>query len=136
MLEHMETCQKVKDGIKNLVSMLQGNSSAPISFQRFLEQTGLFFDHYILAVSHQESLDYVGGKMILQLEHGERKVVDGITIRLFADLYFQTADEQWIVKQKQGQVDSARFMDWDSDKTAIILQQAGKVELSIELPDT
>lgn len=126
----------VRTGIDSFMNALFGNDSAPISFQKFLDHTGSFFDHYILDTSQQEHLNYVGGKMILQLGHGKRKAVDAIPIRLSADLYFQTADKQWIVKKKQGQVDSTRFTDWDTDKTAITLQRTGKVELSIDPPNT
>lgn len=122
-------------GFESFLDMLFGDNSAPISFRKFLDHTGSFFDRFVLETSRKEHLNYVGGKMILQLDHGKRKAGDAIPIQLFADLYFQTADKQWIVKKKQGQVDSSRFTDWDIDKEAIKLQQTGKLELSIEPPN-
>lgn len=127
--------QKVKESIKNLVNMLRRVVSIPISFQTFLKQTGLNFDHYILTISQQEGLNYIGGKMVLQLIHDQSRTVDSIPIRLSAELYFQTADKQWVVKQKQGQVDSTRFTDWDTNEMAAVLQQTGILEWSIESPD-
>ena len=126
--------QRVRDGIQNLVSMLRRDGNVPISFQRFLEQTGLEFDRYILNTSRQEDLDYIGGKVILQLIPDQDKAVDTISIRLSAEFYFQTADERWIVKTKQGQVGSTRFTDWDTDMTAVTLQQTGTLEWSVEPP--
>ena len=151
MSEHMEERRKMKEGIKtawaegdlatlmrtaieNFMNILRGNGSPPMSFQTFLDQTGSFFDLYVSDTSRQEHLDYVGGKLTLQLDYDGSKAVDAIPIRLSADLYFQAADKQWIVKQKQGQVDSAWFIDWDTDERAVILQQAGKLEWSVEQP--
>lgn len=125
----------MRAGIEGFLHILCGMGSAQISFQRFLDQTGLFFDRYILDTSRQEGLSYIGGKMILRLDHGNT-VVGTIPIQLSADLYFQTANKQWLVKQKQGQVDSPRFTDWDTDATAIALQQTGTLEWSIEPPNT
>lgn len=121
-------------GFESFLDVLFGDGSAPISFRKFLDHTGSFFDRFVLEASRKEHLDYIGGKMILQLDHSKRKVGDAIPIQLSADLYFQTADKQWIVKKKQGQVDSSRFTDWDTDTEAIKLQRTGKLELSIEPP--
>ena len=144
-----EECQSVKEvirtawgehdllslmcaGVRRLVSMIHESGSIPISFQRFLDHTGLFFDHYISDIGQQEHLDYVGGKMVLQLAQCQCGAVDVIPIRLSADLYFQMVGRQWVIKQMQGQVDSTRFTDWDTDETAIILQRTGRLEWSIE----
>lgn len=122
-------------GLESFLDILFGDGSAPISFRKFLDHTGSFFDRFILETSRKEHLNYVGGKMILQIDHGKHRTGDAIPIQLSAELYFQTADKQWIVKKKQGQVDSSRFTDWDADKEAIKLQQTGKLELSIEPPN-
>lgn len=149
MSEHTEERQKIKEairtawgendlislmcaGVRRLVSMIHENGSAPISFQSFLDHTGLFFDHYISDIGQQEHLDYVGGKMVLQLAHCQRGAVDVIPIRLSAELYFQTADKQWVIKHKRGQIDSTRFTDWNTNETAITLQRTGMLEWSIE----
>lgn len=135
MSEHVGALVSViRTGIENFINVLRENGGAPISFQRFLAQTGLFLDRYILATSRQEGLNYVGGRMVLQLDHDEYEAVDAIPIRLLADLYFQTADGQWIVKQKQGQVSNTRFTDWDTDEMSAALQQTESLELSVEPP--
>lgn len=122
-------------GFESFLNVLFGDGSAPISFRKFLDHTGSFFDRFVLETSREEHLSYVGGKMILQVDRGKRRTGDTVPIHLSADLYFRTMDKQWIVKKKQGQVDSSRFTDWDTDKEAIKLQQTGKLELSIEPPN-
>ena len=122
----------IRAGIESFMSVLYRSGSAPISFQRFLDHTGLLLDRYVSDTSRQEHMNYVGGRMVLQLDRGKHRAVGTIPIRLSADLYFQTADKQWIVKQKQGHVDSTRFTDWDTDETAVALQQIGTLEWSVE----
>lgn len=120
----------LKAGIDGFLNMV-GNS-APLPFQRFLEYTGVSFDTYILDISRQEQLNYLGGKMTLKTGTGQP---DGPTpVHLLADFYFQTRDKQWVMKQKSGQVDSSRFLDWDRDPAAVKLQQEGKLELTIDPP--
>ena len=118
-------------GIDNLLNMLCHNP--PISFQRFLEYTGASFDTYILDVTQQEHLSYVGGKMLLELE--KTQTITPTLIQLSADFYFQTPDKKWIVKKKKGKIESSRFTDWNVDVDAVKLQRAGKLELSIEPPE-
>ena len=52
-------------GIDSFLNML-GNSM-PISFQQFLEYTGVSFDKYILEITQKECFRYFGGKMIVEL---------------------------------------------------------------------
>lgn len=118
-------------GIDSFLNML-GNST-PISFQRFLEYTGVSFDKYILETAQKEHLKYVGGKMILELDRDTSTVP--VSIRLSADFYLQTTDKKWVVKKKNGMVESTRFSDWDTAPDAIKLRTTGKLELSIEPPE-
>lgn len=118
-------------GIDSFLNML-GNSM-PISFQQFLEYTGVSFDKYILEITQKECLRYVGGKMILELD--KDAVTAPISIHLSADFYFQTSDKKWVVKKKNGKVESTRFSDWDTDSDSIKLRTVGRLELSIEPPD-
>ena len=114
-------------GIDSFLNMLI--NSTPISFQQFLEYTGISFDKYILETVQKE---YVGGKMILEID--KDAVVAPISIHLSADFYFQTSDKNWVVKKKNGKVESTRFSDWDTDSDSIKLRTAGRLELSIEPP--
>ena len=118
-------------GIDSFLNML-GNSM-PISFQKFLEYTGVSFDKYILETAKKENLRYVGGKMILELD--KAVVAAPTSIHLSADFYFQTPDKKWVVKKKSGKVESTRFSDWDTDSDSIKLKTAGRLELSIEPPE-
>ncbi len=120
----------VRAGIDGFLNML--GSCAPLSFKRFLEYTGVSFDKYILDVSRQEQLNYVGGKMFLETSAAQPG--QPVPIRLSADLYFQTQDRQWVVKQKSGKVDSSRFSDWDRDPAAVELMQTGRLELTLDPP--
>lgn len=121
----------LRAGIDSFFNLI-GNS-APMSFQKFLEYTGISFDQYILNTSKQESLKYVGGKMILEL--GSSTDLAITPVRLSADFYFQTPDKKWVMKKKNGQVGSDRFTDWTTDTMALRLQADGKLELSIEPPE-
>lgn len=69
----------------------------------------------------------------MELKEKRKEMPD--MILLSADLYFQTADKQWVVEKKQGQVSTERFRDWETDADAIKLQESGKLELSIEPPE-
>ncbi len=147
MLQSEKANQKLKEEIKtaweenDILGLLRAGidgffnmigNSAPLPFQRFLEYTGTFFDKYILDISQQEQLSYVGGKMVLETSAGQSG--QPVPIHLSADLYFQTKDKRWVMKQKSGKVDSSRFSDWDRDPTAVKLQQTGRVELTIDPP--
>lgn len=118
-------------GIDSFFNML-GNS-LPIPFQRFLEYTGVSFDKYIIETMEKERLTYVGGKLVLELD-GNAAAVPA-SIQLSADFYFQAQDKKWIVKKKNGRIESSRFSDWDTDSDAAQLRAAGKLELSIEPPE-
>lgn len=118
-------------GFSKFMDILCGNS--PLPFQKFLEYTGDYFDQCILDISRKEHLNYIGGKMILELKESRGEMP--ATILLSADLYFQRIDKQWVEKKRQGQVSSDRFRDWDTDADAIKLQESGKLELSIEPPE-
>lgn len=107
-------------------------SGAPISFQQFLEDTSVFLDKYIQETSCQEHLDYVGGKLTLELNKTDSSQPD--IIHLSADFYFQTKDKKWIFKKKSGKVNSNCFTDWDTDAEIKKLRNTGKFELSIEPP--
>ena len=119
-------------GIDNFMSMLLGGG--PISFRRFLEYTGKSFDQYIRRVSREEGLRYIGGKLILELGQEEAAAPDAI--RLSADLYFQTEEKQWIVKKKTGAIGWDQFSDRDTDPELKRLKDTGRLELSIEPPET
>ena len=107
-------------------------NSAPLPFQSFLEYTGISFDKYIQDIAVKEHLNFVAGKMTLELDG--TPVAESTPVRLSADFYFQTKDKQWIIKKKRGVVESSRFSDWESDIDAQKLKATGKMELSIEPP--
>ena len=118
-------------GFAKFMDLICGDG--PMPFQKFLKYTGDYLDKCILDISRNRHLNYVGGKLILELERTEGDMPE--TILLFADFYFQTADKQWIVEKKQGKVSADRFRDWGTDPDAIKLQETGRSELSIEPPE-
>lgn len=118
-------------GVDNALDLLCGG--VPIPFQRFLEDTGTFFDRYVEEVSRKERLRFIGGKLTLTLARTLKR--DTVPIALAADFYFQTADKKWVVKKKNGMVESSRFTDWTTDPEAVKLMTAGKMELAIEPPE-
>lgn len=118
-------------GLDNALDLLCGG--VPIPFQRFLEDTGAFFDRYVEEVGRKERLSFIGGKLTLTLERPLKR--DTVPIALAADFYFQTADKKWVVKKKNGMVESSRFTDWTTDPEAVKLMTAGKMELAIEPPE-
>ena len=119
-------------GFAKFMDLLCGDG--PLSFQKFLEYTGDYFDRCILDFSQKEHENYVGGKMIMELKECRQEMPE--MILLSADLYFQKANKQWDVVKKQGQVSTERFRDWETDADAIKLQETGRLELSIEPPET
>lgn len=136
--EEMKTALKENDlvklislGLARFMELLCGDG--PLAFQKFLKYTSDYFDQYILDTSQQKHMIYVGGKMIMEIKNAREDMPP--TILLFADFYFQTADKQWIVEKKQGQVSADRFKDWDTDEDALQLQVNGRMELSIEPPE-
>lgn len=118
-------------GVDNALDLLCGG--VPIPFQRFLEDTGAFFDRYVEEVGRKECLRFIGGKLTLTLARPLKR--DTVPIALAADFYFQTADKKWVVKKKNGMVESSRFTDWTTDPEAVKLMTAGKMELAIEPPE-
>ena len=118
-------------GVDNALDLLCGG--VPIPFQRFLEDTGAFFDRYVEEVGRKECLRFIGGKLTLTLDRPLKR--DTVPIALAADFYFQTADKKWGVKKKNGMVESSRFTDWTTDPEAVKLMTAGKMELAIEPPE-
>ena len=118
-------------GVDNALDLLCGG--VPIPFQRFLEDTGAFFDRYVEEVGRKECLRFIGGKLTLTLARPLKR--DTVPIALAADFYFQTADKKWVVKKKNGMVESSRFTDWTTDREAVKLMTAGKIELAIEPPE-
>lgn len=118
-------------GVDNALDLLCGG--VPIPFQRFLEDTGAFFDRYVEEVGRMERLSFIGGKLTLTLDRPLKR--NTIPIALAADFYFQTADKKWVVKKKNGMVESSRFTDWTTDPEAVKLMTAGKMELAIEPPE-
>ena len=117
-------------GIDNFMGLLF--SDIPISAHRFLEDTGDLFDKYIIEVSERENLRYFGGKMTLKLEQTQSDRTG--TILLIAELYFQTQEKKWIVKQKSGKMSTAQISDWDNSIELNTLRQEGKMELAIDPP--
>lgn len=118
-------------GVDNALDLLCGG--VPIPFQRFLEDTGAFFDRYVEEVGRKECLRFIGGKLTLTLDRPSKR--DTVPIALAADFYFQTADKKWVVKKKNGMVESSRFTDWATDPEAVKLMTVGKMELAIEPPE-
>ena len=53
-------------GVDNALDLLCGG--VPIPFQRFLEDTGAFFDRYVEEVGRKERLRFIGGKLTLTLD--------------------------------------------------------------------
>lgn len=84
-------------------------------------------------VGRKERLRFIGGKLTLTLARPLKR--DTVPIALAADFYFQTADKKWVVKKKNGMVESSRFTDWTTDPEAVRLMTAGKMELAIEPPE-
>lgn len=84
-------------------------------------------------VGRKERLRFIGGKLTLTLARPLKR--DTVPIALAADFYFQTADKKWVVKKKNGMVESSRFADWTTDPEAVKLMTAGKMELAIEPPE-
>ena len=111
-------------GVDNALDLLCGG--VPIPFQRFLEDTGAFFDRYVEEVGRKERLRFIGGKLTLTLARPLKR--DTVPIA-------QTADKKWVVKKKNGMVESSRFTDWTTDPEAVKLMTAGKMELAIEPPE-
>jgi len=122
----------ISAGLDSFLNMLGNSASLP--FQQFLEYTGVSFDKYILEISQQEHLNFIGGKMFMSVN--ENLNVSPVPIQLSADFYFQTQDKHWVIKKKSGRIDSTRFTDWGTDVKADQLRKAGKLEFAIDPPET
>ena len=111
-------------GFENFMAML---FDSPIDFERFLEETGRFFDAFILEVEEKENLTYVGGTFRMELKNSK-------TIPLSAKLYFQNEKKEWILKERKGSVRPDQFEDWGTNQELNILRKKGKLEFPLEPP--
>ncbi|MDE5700257.1 MAG: hypothetical protein K2I96_23125 [Lachnospiraceae bacterium] len=120
----------LKAGIDNFFNILC--SSKPMTFQQFIEYTGIFHDKFILDTCKQEHLNYVGGKMLIELE---RNNAEAVPIQLCADFYFQKPNQEWVMKKRKGHINSSSITDWDTNEMAANLRETGRIEFSIEMPE-
>ena len=114
----------LKAGFDNFMVMIFEH---PLQFRTFLDYTGQFFDEYILETERTELLHFVGGKLVLEQLPAE-------SIAMAANLYFQDAQKQWVMKGKTGQISKGRFSDWDKSLELQKLLQDGKLEFPIDPP--
>lgn len=119
-----------KAGIENFFNILC--SSKPLTFQQFIEYTGIFHDKFILDTCKQEHLNYVGGKMLIELE---RNNAEAVPIQLCADFYFKKPNQEWVMKKRKGHINSSSITDWDTNEMAANLRKTGRIEFSIEMPE-
>ena len=120
----------LKAGVDSFFNMLC--SDKPREFQQFIEDTGALHDKFILDTCRQENLNYIGGKMLIDLEQNK---AEPATIRLLAKFYFQKPNQEWVEKERKGEVGIDSFIDWDTDKMAASLRKTGQLEFSIESPE-
>lgn len=114
-------------GMDNFLDVI---SNRPISYQTFLRYTGQFLDKFIVDTCKQEHLAYIGGRLTLTIKDELPHV-----IQLCADFYFQNVDKQWILKKKEGQVDSNRLSDYDTAPELATLKEEKKLEYPIDTPE-
>lgn len=98
-----------------------------ISFQDFLENTSTYFDSFIQDISRREHLKFIAGKFLM--DKGRFT-----SIHLTAEFYFQDSTRQWILKKKEGDIDSSRFNDWKTAPELKQLQREKKLEFPIDPP--
>ena len=110
-------------GFERFLSFL---SSGP--FQEFLDRTGAYIDGVIQRSCREDSLTYVGGKLILEL-------LDASKVKMTADFYYQNVERQWIHNQRTAIVKATRWSDWKTNDAFIKLQQEKRLEYPI-LPPT
>lgn len=111
-------------GFENFMAML---FDSPIDFEQFLEETGRFFDVFILEEEKAKNLTYVGGTFRMELKNSK-------TIPLSAKFYFQNEKKEWILKEKKGSVRPDQFEDWETNQELNILRKKGKLDFPIEPP--
>lgn len=111
-------------GFENFIAML---CDRPTDFGNFMDSTGAFFDSFILETSRQEQLDFAGGKLKMELSSSE-------TINLTADFYFRNQAQQWILKQKTGEIETERFKDWETSVDLKLLRERRTLEFPIDPP--
>lgn len=99
-----------------------------ILFQDFLERTSKYFDTFIQDISRKEQLNFIAGKFLM-------KKGGSTVIHLTAEFYFQNATQQWILKKKEGNIDSCRFDDWKKAPELKQLQREKKLEYAIDPPE-
>lgn len=116
----------LKNGFKSFISYICDDNQ--LTFAEFVEKTGELFDYTIEKISRDEQLDYVGGKMIMQL-------ASPAAIKLTADLYFQNAGGEWILKQMGGQIKTAQFSDWGTAEEFKTLRTNKTIDYSIDPPE-
>ena len=114
----------LRAGFENFMTILMDN---PMTFETFLQYTSQFLDQFILKTCAEEHLNYVGRKITF-------KMADLVSANMTADFYFQTADKQWVMKQKTGRVGRERFSDWETAPDLLRLRRDGKLEFPIDAP--
>lgn len=113
-------------GLDNFTKMI---CDRPIRFKTFLDSTERLFDDFILETAEREKLHFVGGKLCLELTSAS-------SMHMTADFYFQNSAREWVLKKKEGDVDSSRISDWNRSREIEALRKAGKQEYSIDPPKT
>lgn len=121
--------EALKNGVENVLDMFISYlcNDNPITFQAFLDATSKLFDVFILDVSKQENLHYIGGKMFMEMANSTQ-------IKLSADFYFQNSSSEWILKRKAGHIESKQFSDWETETDLIELRETKKLEFPIDPP--
>ena len=56
------------------------------------------------------------------------------TINLTADFYFRNQAQQWILKQKTGEIETERFKDWETSVDLKLLRERRTLEFPIDPP--
>lgn len=143
-----ELSERIKAGLDRFLSLVfEGH---PVPLADFLDSSEEYFDNYIVDTSREEHLSFVGGKLIFTPKAASvgrstpslfgfrqgtaRRSASSIQIEITANLYFQDAQKEWVMKTVQGHIASDSIRDWETAPELEDLRRGQPIEFPIEPP--
>ncbi len=144
-----ELSNRIMAGLDRFLSLVfEGH---PVTLAAFLDSSEKYFDSYIVEASQKEHLSFVGGKLIFtpkpvspghsasSLSNFQR-AANGHTalscrVEITANLYFQDAQKNWVMKTVQGHTSSDSISDWDTAPELEELRKGKPIEFPIDPPE-
>lgn len=143
-----ELAERIMAGLDRFLSTVFARH--PIPLADFLDSSEKYFDDLIIETSENEHLHFIGGKLIFTPEGNSskapgqslfglgresgRRASSSCQVQITANLYFQNAQKDWIMKTVQGHTTSTSIKDWDTAPELAELRKGDPIEFPIDSP--